>query len=444
MKYPGPNLLVLLNILRAARQDAPQALLGISLRYGGVAHFRLGTRHIFLVSSVSGVERVLQSNQHNYCGFAHSHARLRPFLGNGLLTAEGATWRRHRRLVQGAFHTKRLAAITTNMLGSMERYLSTWESHPAATFVVDIGAEMTLLTLHVVTEALFGSGIGAQALVVKDELPTVMHHMIGELVNPIPLPYWASGQRRREFRKALAALDTVVQSIIHEHRCSGQSSDLMGILITAHDVPGEAQLNDQELRDEVMTLLMAGHETCANALTWGTYLLARHPEIQECLAQEVCQVLGGRAPAFKDISSLPLTASVFHETLRLYPPAWIMARDAIEDDEIDGWPIPAGSLILISPYVNHHHPSSWKDPQAFNPARFTPGAACGRPHFAYYPFGGGQRQCLGKNFAQVEAMLILPLLLQRYQFALLPEVDSPTPEATMRPKKPIYLEVRRR
>ncbi|HZW83062.1 MAG TPA: cytochrome P450, partial [Candidatus Deferrimicrobium sp.] len=211
------------------------------------------------------------------------------------------------------------------------------------------------------------------------------------------------------------------------------------------------QLDDQELRDEVMTIFLAGHETCANALTWTLYLLAGHPDVQERLTEEVSAALHGQDLSYADLERLPYTTMVFNEALRLYPPAWIMARDAIEDDVIEGWSIPAGSTVFLSPYVTHRLPAFWDDPLRFDPLRFSPQLSSARPRFAYFPFGGGQRQCLGKNFALIEARLALPLMLQRFRFSLPESGKLKTgkraeyiPTYSMRPQKPIWLTLEKR
>jgi cytochrome P450 len=230
-----------------------------------------------------------------------------------------------------------------------------------------------------------------------------------------------------------------------------EDSTLLGTLIAARYYEADVRLNDQELRDEVMTIFLAGHETCANALTWTFYLLALYPEVQERLAEEVEHVLNRRPPTFEDIHRLPYTEMVFNEVLRLYPPAWIMARDVLDQDLISGYSIPAGSLVFLSPYVNHRLKTLWEEPERFDPLRFSPDRFNKLPKFSYFPFGGGQRLCLGKNFALAESLLAISLLIQRYKFSLqkvgvdgygLPE--RILPDIDMRPKTPIFLRLENR
>lgn len=449
--YPGPRTLSLLSYLVNARQVSPDLLHQLAQEYGNVVHVRLGYRPKFLISSPAGVEQILQSNQHNYHGFDYSHATLRPLLGNGLLTSEGDTWRKHRRLAQQAFHKEQLEKLSRIMVITIRNFVDTWSSRARPGLTLDIGDEMGLLTIAVVTDALFGNDLGQQAVRVREAWPRVMDHLVARMLNPFRLPDRLPIPHHLEYQRSLGLLNETVYSLITHHRLSGQDGNLLGMLVAARDQQLHIQLDNQELRDEVMTIFLAGHETCANALTWTLYLLAKHPDVQERLADEVSSVLNGREPGYADLEHLPYTAMVFNEALRLYPPAWIMARDAVANDEIEGWHIPAGSTVFLSPYVTHRLPGFWEDPLRFDPLRFSTERSSKRPRFAYFPFGGGQRQCLGKNFALVEARLALPLMIQRFRFVLpeLRELQNGKkagyfPTYSMRPQKPIWLTLEKR
>jgi cytochrome P450 len=412
-----------------------------------VIHFQLGPRRVFFVTGLRGVEHILQNNQHNYTGFNYSHVKLRPLLGNGLLTSEGDLWLKHRRLAQQAFHKEQLEKLAQLMVVTMTHFLDGWDSRIRSDAVQDAGAEMGLFTLEVVSQALFGTKIGDRAARVRDAWPLVMEHLVGRMVNPLRLPdqlpvFWNS-----QYQKSLGLLNETIYSLISEHRSNSQDDgNLLGMLIAAHDGElDDIHLDDQELRDEVMTILLAGHETCANALTWTLYLLAHHPEIQEQLAQEASDVLHGQEPGYADLARLPYAAMVFQEALRLYPPAWIMARDVIHADVIEGRPVPAGSLVFLSPYVTHRLSEFWDEPLRFDPLRFSAENSMERPRFAYFPFGGGQRQCLGKNFALVEAQLAIPMIIQRYRFSPEEPPDIKAfPTYSMRPEQAIRLKVEKR
>jgi cytochrome P450 len=405
---------------------------------------------MFFVTGPIGVEHILQSNQHNYQGFNYSHVQLRPLLGNGLLTSEGDIWLKHRRLAQQAFHKPQLEKLSRLMAVTIRNFIEDWETRVGDEANLDIGAEMGLMTLSVVSESLFGTKMGERAVHVRDAWPQVMDHLVGRMFNPVKVPEQLPFYGNRKYQKSLGLLNEAIYTLISEHRAAAGHEDenLLGMLIAARDQKLDIQLDDQELRDEVMTVFLAGHETCANALTWTLYLLARHPEVQEQLVEEAASVLGGREPSFEDLPQLPYTAMVFNEGLRLYPPAWIMARDVLHDAEIEGWHIPAGSLLFLSPYVTHRLPEHWEDPLRFNPQHFSPEQVLERPRFAYFPFGGGQRQCIGKNFALVEAQLALPMLTQKYRFSLYEpyerQTNAPYPTYNMRPQKPILLKLERR
>jgi cytochrome P450 len=447
-KYIGPQIPSLLSyLLQMRRGDPPDLLHKLAREYGNLVHLSRIPRPLFFVTGPAGVEHILQSNQHNYQGFNYSHVQLRPLLGNGLLTSEGDIWLKHRRLAQQAFHKPQLEKLSRLMAVTIRNFLEGWETRASAKATLDIGAEMGLLTLGVVSESLFGTKMGERAVHVRDAWPQVMDHLVGRMVNPVKVPEQLPFYGNRQYQKSLGLLNEAIYTLISEHRAAGEGDEnLLGMLIAARDQKLDIQLDDQELRDEVMTVFLAGHETCANALTWTLYLLARHPEVQERLAEEAATVLAGREPSFEDLPQLPYAAMVFNEGLRLYPPAWIMARDVLHEAEIEGWHIPAGSLLFLSPYVTHRLPEHWETPLRFNPEHFSPEQVAQRPRFAYFPFGGGQRQCIGKNFALIEAQLALPMLAQKYRLSLQEPLDpeAPYPTYNMRPQKPILLKLERR
>lgn len=444
-KYVGPQIPSLISYLLQARRDFPHVLFKVAKEYGEVVHLNYGPRPTFFVTGPKGVEHILQSNQHAYQGFNYSHVQLRPLLGNGLLTSEGEIWLKHRRLAQQAFHKAQLQTLSQLMTQTIQNFVEKWDARIHQETTLNIGDEMGLMTLGVVSESLFGTKMGERAILVRDAWPLVLDHMVARMLNPIRIPEQIPSPGNRQYKKSLGMLNDAVYSLIADHRAGGEEkSNLLGMLIAARDQKLATHFDDQELRDEVMTILLAGHETCANALTWTLYLLARHPEAQERLAAEAASVLGGRPATYEDLPQLPYTAMVFNEGLRLYPPAWIMARDVLEDDEVDGWRIPQGALVFLSPYVTHRRPEFWQTPLGFNPEHFSPEQVEDRPRFAYFPFGGGQRQCLGKNFALVEAQLALPMLVQKYRFSVQANVEEAYPAYNMRPQHPIFLKLEKR
>lgn len=444
-KYIGPQIPSLLSYLLQARRNFPNVLYRLAQEYGDVVYWNYSARPTFFVTSPKGVEHLLQSNQHAYQGFDHSHVQLRPLLGNGLLTSEGEIWRKHRQLAQQAFHKKQLQTLSRIMTQTIQNFIDKWDDAIDSQATLDIGNEIGLLTLRVVTESLFGTQMGERAVLVRDAWPQVLDHLAKRIFTPLRLPEKLPTPGNLQYKKSLGLLNETVFSLITEHRAlKEEPHNLLSMLIAARDQKLDTHFDDQELRDEVMTILIAGHETCANVLTWTIYQLACNPEIQERLATEADSVLDGRPATYEDLPQLPYAAMVFNEGLRLFPPAWIMARDALQDDEIEGWHIPQGSLVFLSPYVTHRRSEYWKTPLQFNPEHFSPEQTQSRPRFAYFPFGGGQRQCLGKNFALIEAQLALPMLMQKYRFSVPANAPEAHPSYTMRPEQPIFLQVEKR
>lgn len=452
-KHVGPRIPFMLQHLPRVHQDLPDLLHELVQQYGNVVRLPLGPRPVFLVASPKGVEHVLQNNQHNYQGWDYSHVQLRQLLGNGLLTSEGETWLNHRRLAQQAFHNGQLEKLSRIMEMTIKNSLDQLEIRVATTATLDIGREMGLMTLRIVTESLFGTNMGEWAIRIRDAWPLVLDHIARRLINPLPLPGQLYANGNRQYQKSLAILNDAINMLISTHRAATKENEtLLGMLIAAHDQKLDIKLDNEELRDEIMTIMLAGHETCANALTWMFYLLAQNPDIQERVAEEASVTLAGQAPGYTDLIRLSYTAMVFNETLRLYPPAWVMARDTLHDDVIEGWNVPAGSLVFLSPYVTHRLDEYWFEPLNFNPLHFSLENSSDRPRFAYFPFGGGQRQCLGKNFALLEAQLIIPMLVQKYRFSLEESLESGWgnraniryPTYNMRPQKPIYINLEKR
>lgn len=444
-KYVGPQIPSLISYLLQARRDFPHVLFKLSQEYGGVVHLNYGPRPTFFVTGPKGVENILQSNQHAYQGFNYSHVQLRPLLGNGLLTSEGEIWLKHRRLAQQAFHKAQLEKLSRLMTETVKNFIEKWDMEIDRSATVNIGDEMGLMTLGVVSESLFGTKMGERAIRVRDAWPLVLDHMVARMLNPLRVPEQIPSPGNVRYRNSLAMLNEAVYSLIADHRAiTEEDGNLLGMLIAARDQKLATHFDDQELRDEVMTILLAGHETCANALTWTLYLLARHPEVQERMAAEADAVLCGRPATYEDLPQLPYTAMVFNEGLRLYPPAWIMARDVLEDDDVEGFHIPKGALVFLSPYVTHRRAEFWDSPLGFNPEHFSAKQVLNRPRFAYFPFGGGQRQCLGKNFALIEAQLALPMLTQKYRFSIEGNPPAAYPSYNMRPQHPIYLKLEKR
>ncbi len=412
----------------------------VARSHGDVARYRMANMAWYQVNHPDGVRRILQDNNRNYGKGSLTTRILRPLLGEGLFISEGATWLRQRRLMQPIFHRQRVAAFGELMTDSTLAMLDRWESPAGAGTPVDVSAEMARLTLDIATETLFSSHTGEEPEVIARAVTT----LIGEISYRFEVPFYppmrVPTRRNRRLRAALRTLDRAVYRIIGERRRGGGGGeDLLALLMDARDEETGAAMNDKQLRDEVITLFVAGHETTANALSWTFYLLARHPEAERRLAEELDGALGPNgerwAPTVADLPRLPYARMVVDETMRLYPPVWITNRQALADDGILGHRIPAGAIVMVSPYVLHRHPDFWERPEEFDPDRFSPENSAGRPRYAYFPFGGGPRQCIGKSMAVVEAHLVLTTVMQRYRLRLAADQPvEPQPLATLRPR----------
>jgi cytochrome P450 len=399
-------------------------------QYGDIVRIRILFWPAYLVNHPDGVKRVLQENQRNYHKDLYPYKILKPLLGQGLVTNDGESWLQQRRLMQPAFHRKRLAVFGTLMTGATVTMLDQWQRFAERDQPLDVAAEMLRLTLRIAGQALFNIDLSDETLSVGQAVATVNKLLSEYLSAPFP-PLTIPTPRSRRLLAARRTLDQVVHDVITQRRQQNtDTGDLLSMLLLARDEETGQWMNDQQVRDEVMTLLIAGHETVATALTWTWYLLSQHPEVERRLHNELDEVLGGHLPTVDHLARLSYTRMVTEEVLRLYPPAWIFGRKAIADDEIGGYIIPANSTIVLSPYMTHRHPAVWEHPEVFDPERFAPERSAGRPHYAYFPFGGGPRMCIGNNFALMEMQLILATVAQRYRLHLFP--DYPVePEALL-------------
>ncbi|HEX8501377.1 MAG TPA: cytochrome P450 [Pyrinomonadaceae bacterium] len=429
---PGPRGLWPVGQMYAFSRDPLTLLAGLAREYGDVARFKAGPQSVYLLSHPEHVRDLLVTNNARFKK-GRALQRAKRLLGEGLLTSEGEFHRRQRRLAQPAFHRQRVSAYGRVMVEYAERTSARWRDGEE----LDVSEEMMRLTLAAVGKTLFDAEVESDADEVGAALTEVMNLFgylmlpFSELLEKLPLP------PRRRFLRARARLDAVIYRIIEERRrTGGDRGDLLSTLLDAVDEEGDRTgMTDEQLRDEVMTIFLAGHETTANALTWAWYLLAQNPGAEARLHAELDAVLaGGRIPAPEDVPALRYTEMVVAETMRLYPPAWALGRLALEDHEVGGYLIPRGSLVLVSQYVVHRDPRFWPDPERFDPERWTPEAKAARPQFAYFPFGGGPRRCIGEGFAWTEAVLMLASLARRWRARLVPGRRVETqPRITLRP-----------
>ena len=415
----------------------------LAVEHPRLAHIRLLSEHLYVLTHPDTIVEVMHAHGRNTMKGRGLQA-AKAVLGNGLLTSEGEVHLRQRRLVQPAFHRDRLPGYAQQMVAAAVRRSDQWREGDT----LDMSDAMGELTFDIVGRTLFGSDLRGDAADVGAALDEVLGGLgqrliLGPAILRIPTP------GRRAALEASATLDAVVQRMIDQHRTQGDDADILGMLIAAQE--DGAGMSDEQVRDEVMTLVLAGHETTANTLSWTWLLLARHTRVREWLDEELDDVLAGREPAFDDYPRLHRTRAVIAESLRLYPPAWVMGRRLLDDVDLDGWLVPRGATTLASPWITHRDPRWWRQARTFHPGRWLTAAgefdesAPGQPRGAWFSFGWGNRRCIGEAFAWMEATLVLATLTQRWQSDLVPgHAITPTPAVTLRPEPGIPMTLHRR
>jgi cytochrome P450 len=353
-------------------------------------------------------------------------------LGDGLLASDGEYWRKQRQLVQSLFQPSAVPVFEPIIQAHLSALCERWDSIAASGETIDAAAEMTSVTLSIICEALFGARLGSQARDLCEALNVLLDDLGAMGCTQINTPLIFSSASRKRFGTAKQTLDKIVGEIVEEKRSSsGNGADLLSVLLAARDAETGAPLGERQIRDEVVTMLVAGHETTALALSWGWSLLARHPEQEQRLHRELDGVLGDRSPALQDVSKLPFTLMVLQEAMRLYPPVWFIARKSTSAGDLAGCDVPGNVLVLISPYAMHRHPGYWNAADDFAPSRFAPGAE--RAKYSYLPFGGGRHLCLGMHVALIEGPLLLAALARRYTVTpVAPDAARPRPAITLR------------
>ena len=427
------------------RRKAPLEMLSRGFaEYGDVVSYQMAHLiRVILFAHPDHVKHIMVDHPTRYTK-GPQLKNAEPLLGKGLLLAEGPLWKRQRRLAQPAFHRERINGLVDQMAKATSDLLRRWDAMPQGT-VVDMGAEMMRLTLAIVARTLFSSDVTGETEALGAAITTAMHETNKRVLSLNPLKLFLPTRANREFNRALAVLDRAVLGIIEaRRRDANPPQDLLSMLMAARDEDTGEAMSDRQLRDEVMTLFLAGHETTANALTWTSWLLDRNPEVVERMRAEVDAVVGDRDPTAQDVRKLEYIGRVFEEGMRLYPPAWVIGRFVEEADEIGGYAVPKGSIVAVSPWVTHRHPAFWEDPERFDPDRFLPERSAKRPKLAYFPFGAGQRMCIGNTFAVMEGQLILAMLVRRYRFtSATGKAPVPIPLITLRPgEAPMRLERR--
>lgn len=421
-KIPGPRSLSPLGSAPAFARDVEGFSLRMWQHYGDLVRVRFLLWPGYLLSHPDYIQHVLHDHHRNYDKQSPLLNGFRYFFGNGLFTNNGESWLHQRRLMQPAFHHKRLAHFGTVMTDTTLAMLERWQD--TGSQPLDIPLEMTRLTLRVAGLTLFNLDLSNDADLVGHTFSVILPQLLKYSFLPFP-PFWVPTPGNRRLQAGLETLNQVVYDIISQRRrhlteASMETADLLSMLLAARDEETGEGMNDQQVRDEVMTLLLGGHETTSSTLTWIWYLLSQHPEVEQCLHEEVDRVLGGQPPTVDRLEDLPYTRRVIQETMRLYPAAFFVIRHAIAADEIGGYPVAANSMIFLMAHWVHRHPAYWEEPERFDPDRFTPERSANRPRYAYIPFGGGPRLCIGNSLAMMEAQLVLATVAQRYSLRLVP------------------------
>ena len=421
-----------------------RTVLGWQRRYGDVFRVMLGTREEIVLLHPDHIQHVLVGNARNYPKSDLVH-KLRTFLGNGLVTSEGDFWLRQRRMMQPHFHMKAIAGLAGTMGRVAAEVAADWRGHAERGAEIEVTHEMMRLTLRVIGLTMLGVDVEGRTARLGAAIEVLLRESSAKMLSLVDPPLWVPTPTNRRFLEARAIVDEAVQAIIAERRAAGpraDGGDLLDMLLAAVDEDTGEGMTDRQLRDEVVTIFLAGHETTALALSWTWYLLSRHPLAERKLHAELDEVLGGRAPTLADLPALAYTGMVLEEAMRLYPPVYYLGRQAAEDDVVGGFRVPKGAMIGINMFVTHRHPDFWENPEGFDPERFSPERSAGRHKFAYLPFGGGGRVCIGSNFALMEAKIVLATLAQQYRLALRPEHPVVyDPIVTLRPKHGVMMRV---
>jgi cytochrome P450 len=440
---PGPQGLPILGVSLELLRDVLGLLRRVAREYGDVARIPVLKGDRFLLSHPDLIEQLLVIQQTKFNKSTISKEATQRLLGQGLLISEGDFWRRQRRLAQPAFHRARINEYGATMVELAQAHAREWRSGE----IRDMAHEMTATTFDIAVRTLFGTTLPDEAKQVGRAMTFLMRYSLGRARSPVTIPAaWPTPRNRRASRE-YEFLDSLVYRIIAERKAQGntvQHTDLLALLMSAMDEDG-SQMTPRQLRDETMTLFLAGHETTALTLSWAWYLLSQNPAAEARLHEELSGVLGGRPPEVADLERLPYLQAVVNEVLRLYPPAYVLARTSIAPSSFGGYDFPAGSTILVSQWVVHRDSRFYDDPDAFRPERWLDGLASRLPAGAYFPFGDGPRRCIGQGFALLESALVIGTIAQKFQFRLVPgHPIVPEPLVTLRPRHGIRMTLQAR
>lgn len=435
----------LANCLRGLARSPHECLLALALRYGTMVSLPYPLEAVVLVSDPTAIEYIFHYNHRNYTKQTARYSTLADVMGEGLFSIDGDVWRKQRQRIQPAFHQERLAHFEQAVMGELGTMLAQWRRHASAGTPVSLYQELLRMSLRAIVKAMFGGDI-------RDVVaPTLAaFETAHRFINPVSFVNLMAPPRAvrrvlapgfRSFERALRLLNEVIDGIVRDRgRDHVDTGDLLSMLLASRDEEAGEAMTARQVRDEVMTMFMAGHETGALGLTWTLYLLSLHPSIRRELQAEVHQVLAGRDPTIQDLPKLTFTKWVIEESMRLYPPAWGVDRRTVQSDVVAGYKIPAGTTIAISMYVVHRLPQFWRNPEGFDPHRFSPEESQGRPAYAYFPFGGGPRRCVGMRFANAQMQLVLASIVQQFDLDLAPgPAVAPQARLNFSPSRDIFV-----
>lgn len=427
------------------RADPLRFYCEMTREYGDLFRWDIGPMTLHVITHPDHVRHVLVDQAKNYPRSRFTRM-VSMVTGNGLVVTEGELWRRQRRLIQPAFRRASLDGFFDLMTRATASMLESWQPNAASGESIDVSEEMVKIALRIVGEALFSMDLTADTGQISESVRIAMEYLDYRFNNVFAPPLLIPTPRNLRFKRALAQSDKLIWDAIRQrHESSQPHCDLLQMLMSARDEETGEAMSDRQVRDEAATFLGAGHETTAMALTWTFTLLSKHPDVRDRLREEVDRVLSGRVPQLADMTQLQLTRRVIEESMRLYPPVWALSKEALAEDEVGGYHIPAGSLILMMQYLTHRMPEFWPNPERFDPDRFLPEAVTRRHRFAYFPFGGGPHLCVGLEFAMQEAIVVLAMTMQRYDVDLLAgHVVVPDPIFTLRPRDRVLARIGKR
>ena len=440
---PGPKGLPFLGNVKDFAKDPLGFARQCQAEFGDFVHLNLFGVEGALIFDPKSIQQVMVKNNRNYSKATRGIMKLQTVFGTGLLTSEGEFWRRQRRIAQPAFKRGTIAGFVGKMTDASRNLCDHWESEMVGQPFCDVYEEMMRVTLEMVSVTLLGIDVSSASSSVGHALEDALSITNARLQRPIDIPTWLPTPENKRLSHAIDELDRVVNQIIMSQREKElDSTNLLSLLVHAKDPETGEGMSDQELRDEVLIMFVAGHETTANTLSWLWYNLSQSPEVEQKVYDEVARVVSGDAISLDELKELTYLDAVIKETLRLYPPGWWFARRAVEDDEIAGYFIPKGHHVWISAYVTHRHPDLWPEPDVFKPERFLSDNISDKERFAYFPFGGGPRQCIGNHFAMIEMKILVAQVIKRFKLNLVPEFEVvPVPVTTLRPKNGLHMQL---